>query len=597
MKLRPIPGKSARRPGTAGLLAPAFVRDAGAFVATFLHQSRGKLPKTAGLMVLGGLLESVGLLLLVPLAGLLVRGGGRAQIVTAHLFDALGAQSQLGRLSILLAIFVSVVVLRAVVLALRDRELTVLQLGFVEQQRMALMNVLADARWQDIAGLHHARVTNAIGSDIQRIGGATQYLLQLIVAVVMLAAQWLLTLMIAPALALLALVLFLIGAGLLVPMLRRARQVGDSITAGQMRMMHASGQLLAGLKSAIAQNAQAAFQHDFDEAARRLTDRQLAFQQRQSLARIGIASASALAGAAVLGIGVWLMLPIATLLSAIVIMSRMSGPAVTIQQAVLQLATLLPAHANFVALLRELDRPSPAPGAAETAAAGTSAAGAGAIVFRSVSYAHSDGGGLKRVDLVLYPGEIVGVVGASGAGKTTFVDLLAGLLEPVEGTILVDGMPLDGLTATRHRDRIAYVTQEIHLADDTIRRNLTAAAGADEAALWDALRRVGADSLVRGFAAGLDTVVGERGARLSGGERQRVALARALLRRPVLLILDEATSAIDIAGERALLSGIAAQPERPTVVIVAHRAESLSLCDRLLSFDRGRLVEDRATRA
>lgn len=568
--------------------ASNFVREARSFLAMFLHHSRGQLWQSVGLMLLGGMLESVGLLLLVPLAGLLVKGGGRAQAIAAHLFDALHAETQLARLAVVLAIFVPVVVLRAVVLTLRDVRLATLQLDFVEQQRIGLMRALADARWQDIARLRHARVTNAIGSDIQRIGAATHYLLQTVVAIVMLAAQWLLTLWIAPVCALAAVLLLAGGAVLLVPSLRRASRVGGDLTVDQLRMMHTSGQFLSGLKLAMAQNAQAAFARDFEDGARQLTRSQLVFQQRQSLGRVGMASASALVGAAVLTIGVWQALPIATLLPAIVILSRMSGPAMLIQQSIQQLASLIPAQTSFVALLRDLEGNPSLPSLASPVSHGDG------IVFDQVSYAHEDGGGVTAVDVTLQPGEVVGVVGRSGAGKTTFVDLLVGLIEPDDGTILVGGVLLDRHNAARHRDRIAYVAQDNHLLHDTIRANLTLGGPVvDDAALWGALAQVGAADLVRATAVGLDTLVAERGIRMSGGERQRIALARALLRRPALLILDEATNAIDIPGERAILSDIAAMPDCPTMVIVAHRIETLAMCDRILTFDRGRLVDDR----
>jgi ATP-binding cassette subfamily C protein len=110
--------------------------------------------------------------------------------------------------------------------------------------------------------------------------------------------------------------------------------------------------------------------------------------------------------------------------------------------------------------------------------------------------------------------------------------------------------------------------------------------------LWDALRLVEADAMLQRVKAGLDTVVGERGTLLSGGERQRIALARAILRQPRLLVLDEATNAIDIEGERALFERLLAIRPRPTFIIVAHRNESLALCERLILLDRGRIISD-----
>jgi len=135
------------------------------------------------------------------------------------------------------------------------------------------------------------------------------------------------------------------------------------------------------------------------------------------------------------------------------------------------------------------------------------------------------------------------------------------------------------------------VPQDGFLFHDSVRRNLNwGAIEADDDALWRALDFAGAGALVRALPDGLDTVVGERGSLLSGGERQRLAIARALLRRPRLLVLDEATNAIDATSEAALLGRLAALDPRPTIVMISHRAESMACCDQVITIDRGAIA-------
>jgi len=202
--------------------------------------------------------------------------------------------------------------------------------------------------------------------------------------------------------------------------------------------------------------------------------------------------------------------------------------------------------------------------------------------------------GIEKVSLTIEPREFVGITGPSGAGKTTFADLLVGLFPPQQGRITIAGAVLTGPVLAAWREQVSYVSQDPYLFHDTVRHNLNwANPQASESEMWQALVLAGADDLVRRMDSGLDSLVGEYGTLVSGGERQRIALARAILRRPRVLVLDEATSAIDVASEHDILSRLRALAPRPTIII-AHRAESLALCDRVIALQVGRHVDSTA---
>ncbi len=197
--------------------------------------------------------------------------------------------------------------------------------------------------------------------------------------------------------------------------------------------------------------------------------------------------------------------------------------------------------------------------------------------------------GLGPLDLNLAPGESLGILGGIGSGKSVLLQVLAGLREVQEGRLLLDGRPLGPEELRTHWAGLGWVPQEAFLFSETLRGNL--AFGRPEATdeeLWEVARVACLDDLIRRLPEGLDTVVGERGVILSGGERQRAALARALLRRPRLLLLDDALSAVDAETESRILENLRAFLGRTTLVLATHRVFVAELCDRVLVLEEGR---------
>ena len=199
---------------------------------------------------------------------------------------------------------------------------------------------------------------------------------------------------------------------------------------------------------------------------------------------------------------------------------------------------------------------------------------------------------LKGIDIAIPVGTAVGLVGSTGAGKSTVVDVLLGLLAPERGGLVIDGHRLDAAELRRWRTQVGYVPQSIYLLDDTIRRNIALGIedrDVDEAALEKAIRLAQLDRFILRQPEGLDTIVGESGVRISGGERQRIGIARALYHDPAILILDEATSALDNTTERAVIEAVEGMKGDRTVVMIAHRLSTVRGCETLYYLKDGKV--------
>ena len=218
------------------------------------------------------------------------------------------------------------------------------------------------------------------------------------------------------------------------------------------------------------------------------------------------------------------------------------------------------------------------------------------IYFENVSYTYpkSETPALDQINLHIHKGEFIGIVGTSGAGKTTFVDVLLGLLKPDQGQIYIDQTVLDEKTLRYWKKLVGYVPQQVYITNDTVIHNVAFGVPDDEIDMdrvENALKKANLYNHLITLPDGLESLLGENGRNLSGGQKQRVGIARALYHHADVLVLDEATSSLDVPTEGEITRAINALKGKQTIIAIAHRLATLKSCDRILYFDEGKLID------
>jgi ATP-binding cassette subfamily B protein len=308
--------------------------------------------------------------------------------------------------------------------------------------------------------------------------------------------------------------------------------------------------------------------------------------------RMLLRSFESLAPAIVFAFGGWLIvrgqIPLGTVVALATLMKRIYSPASDLASVHVDLMT---SYAYFERVFAVLDRTAPPRETTRPMALGRVA---GRLEFRNVSFQYDDesAAALSGVDLTIEAGTTVGIVGSSGAGKTTLGALIMRLYDPSEGAVLLDGTDLRRVSVSSLRANIGVVTQETFLLHGTVLDNLRYGnPAASMAQIEDATRRAQIHDRIAVLPDGYQTVVGERGHRFSAGERQRLAIARAIVRNPRILILDEATSALDSVSERLVQQSLAPLLFGRTSVIIAHRLSTIRDADLILVMDQGAVIE------
>jgi ATP-binding cassette subfamily C protein len=543
------------------------------------------------LTALVGASEGLNLLVLVSLLGAvgISTGDSVGQLTTLarSLIERVGLPPTLVTS---LVLFVMVACLRALLLRLESTMSFALVNRIIALIRKRLYTAITNSSWLYFSRTTSSHFSFLLTEETDRFGEAVAAFLSLLITGGMVIMYLVFSLWLSVPLTLLVLSCGLVLLFLLQPRTNLANKKGEAVSEVYDHLYKTTSEHLAGVKTSKTHGFEAAHVTAFLS----LSDRVLSVHQNVVNNRAGVKFYFELGSAVTLALSLYISVQVFTLglgsiLLLVFLFSRLIPALSRLQGGYQELLGSLPAYCNLVTLISESEAEADVSEMSTTPVDFTKTLTLENIAFR---YRPELPWVLEDLTLTLPAFQTTALVGPSGAGKSTLADMLAGLFSPQQGCIRVDGQRLEPSTLKAWRNQIGYVAQNTFLFNESVRDNLLLAKpDASEAELYEALELAAANDFVRKLPDGLNTLVGERGANLSGGERQRLALARALLRRPKLLILDEATSSLDVENEQHIQRALEKLRGQLTLLIIAHRLSTISSADIIYVLDKGQLIE------
>lgn len=538
-------------------------------------------------LFLSGLAEGVGLSALLPLLNVAIKSGSGNELGSQNPFEQyvveflanVGIEPTIGPLLVIVVIGVA---LKSLLLLVAQRQVgyTAAQIG--TDLRLEMLRAMLRSRWEYFLNKPIGQLTNAMATEAQRssdsfVCGATAitFLIQaLIYGCVAVAVSW-------------RAALLSLGAGLLVIgvshfLVMITRKAGKKQTHLMNSLMSRLTDTLQSVKPLKAM----AREHLADSVLAMETSRLNKSLRRQVFSKALLNSVQEVMFTVFIALGMYVALvtyamEFATVMVLVVTLGRSFSFVGKVQK---QYQSMVQSESAYWSIQKSINE---ATTSREHLDAGVVPRLTDSIEFRNVGFAYDGNKVFSDVSLEIPVGGITALIGPSGVGKTTIIDLTIALLKPTSGEILVAGTPLGKLDIRAWRQSIGYVPQETVLLHDTVLHNVTLGeSGLTEGDAERALRQAGAWAFVSSLPEGLHTVVGERGGKLSGGQRQRIAIARALIKRPQLLILDEATSALDPVSEREVCETMAQLKAELTILAVSHDTAIVDAADRIYELGR-----------
>ena len=548
-------------------------------------ESPGRFIVMVACVLLSGLLEGIGFALFVPLLNLFSAAGAAPQTESA-VFEYLGRFARPENLAALLLIIFGVFVVKNLFLYWQRCFTEKLTIQFESGLKRTVLESAFAAEWRFFLSERIGTLVNAVNTHTERSANAFRLLVQIF-------GEGLNVLIYCAVGALISWKAFLFSAvvgavsfAALQGVIRKSRKVAVEAVAIQRDFHNRAMEDLSGIKYIKANHLEPARLEgirglitDLGQTHFKTLRYQAIVEALPDLLMAGVICVILYFSYTFLGQSAEQVLVL------LAILYRMNRRFVILQISRQRLVADLPSYGICADLMARS-------GAAREVSSGIGYLGfLSEIRFDRVSFAYHDEPTLRDVSLTVPKNRVTAVIGKSGAGKTTFLDVLLGLLKPSSGTITIDGKPMGEYDLFSYRSRIAYVPQEPFLVDGTIEDNIRLGRPcATDEEVRSAARQAYADEFIMKQPQDYRTLVGDRGVRLSGGQRQRIALARALVRDPEILILDEATSALDNESERMVQKAINELRGSRTLVIVAHRLSTIENADAIYVLDEGRVA-------